>query len=176
MQPGFSLMILRIYKIKTRLLFIKATLHVMQVILSANKLINMSNVVDVVVADRNLATMLRSVRAAGLENELSKSGPFTVLAPTDLAFGKLAAGELLELLKPENKVKLAGILNYHVVEGKTNFKDFKDGQKLKTVNGKQLDVKVVNGEVTINGSKVQGKDMEASNGVVHTLDQIMSSK
>src|SRR5579871_5536584 len=114
----------------------------MQVILSANNFKKMSNIVDVVVADRNLATMLKSVKAAGLEIELSKKGPFTVFAPTDLAFGKLAQGELLELMKPENKVKLAGILNNHVVEGKTDFKDFKDGQKLKTINGKQLEVKV----------------------------------
>lgn len=133
----------------------------------------MLNIVDVVVADRNLATMLRVVKAAGLETELSKTGPFTVFAPTDLAFGKLAAGEMTELLNPENKLKLADMMNYHVVEGKTNFKDLKDGQKLKTINGKELDVKVSNGNVTINGAKVQGRDGEASNGVVHSLDTVV---
>ncbi len=136
----------------------------------------MSNVLDVVVADKNLATMLRGVKAAGLEIELSKEGPFTVFAPTDIAFGKLATGEMTELLKPENKVKLSDILNYHVVTGKTNFKDLKDGQKLKTVNGKELDVKISNGNVTINGSTVQGRDGEASNGVVHSLDTVMTVK
>lgn len=136
----------------------------------------MSNIVEVVVADKNLATMLRGVKAAGLENELSKAGPFTVFAPTDIAFGKLAQGEMTELLKPENKVKLADILNYHVVAGKTEFKDFKDGQKLKTVNGKQLDVKVSNGTVTINGSTVMGRDHQAANGVVHSLDRVISIK
>ena len=145
----------------------------MQIILSANKLSNMLNIVDVVVADTNLATMLRSVKAAGLETEVSKTGPFTVFAPTDLAFGKLAAGEMTQLLKPENKVKLADILNYHVVQGKTNFKDLTDGQKLKTINGKELDVKVSSGTVTINGAKVQGRDSEASNGVVHSLDTVV---
>src|ERR1044071_1337479 len=130
----------------------------------------MSNIIDVVVADRNLATMSKSVKAAGLEIELTKNGPFTVFAPTDLAFGKLAAGEMTELLKPENKVKLTDILNYHVVVGKTNFKDFKDGQKLKSLNGKELSVKVIGSNVTINGAKLQGRDSEASNGVVHSLD------
>lgn len=133
----------------------------------------MTNIVEVVVADKNLATMLRGVKAAGLETELSKTGPFTLFAPTDLAFGKLASGELTELLKPENKIKLADILNHHVVEGKTNFKDLKDGQKLKTVNGKELDVKVSGGDVTINGAKLQGRDSEASNGVVHSLDAVI---
>ena len=133
----------------------------------------MTNIVEVVVADKNLATMLRGVKAAGLETELSKTGPFTLFAPTDLAFGKLASGELTELLKPENKIKLADILNHHVVKGKTNFKDLKDGQKLKTVNGKELDVKVSGGDVTINGAKLQGRDSEASNGVVHSLDAVI---
>ncbi|HET9432673.1 MAG TPA: fasciclin domain-containing protein, partial [Chitinophagaceae bacterium] len=98
----------------------------------------MKNILDVVVADKNLATMLKSVKAAGLETELGKTGPFTIFAPTDLAFGKLATEKMTELLKPENKVKLADLLNYHIVRGKTNFKDLKDGQKLKTINGKEL--------------------------------------
>ena len=136
----------------------------------------MTNIVDVVVADKNLATMSRVVKAAGMETELSKKGPFTVFAPTDLAFGKLAGGQLAELLKPGNKIKLTGILNYHVVEGKTNFKDFTNGQKLKTIDGKELDVNVTKGDVTINGAKLQARDSEASNGVVHSLDSVMTVK
>ena len=136
----------------------------------------MSNVVEVVVADKNLATMSKSVKAVGLETKLNKKGPFTVFAPSDIAFGKLASGVLADWLKPENKTKLTGILNYHVVQGKNNFKDFKDGQKLKTLEGKELDVKVSNGDVTINGAKVQSRDNEASNGVVHSLDTVIAFK
>ena len=135
----------------------------------------MLNIVEVVVADRNLATLLRSFKAAQLENELSKAGPFTIFAPTDIAFGKLASGELTELMKPENKVKLTDFLNFHVVKGKTNFKDLVDGQKLKTVNNKELTVEVKNGAVSINGAKIQGRDMEGSNGVVHSLDKVLHS-
>src|SRR4030095_14762034 len=112
----------------------------------------MSNIVDVVVADKNLATMSKSVKAAGLETELAKTGPFTVFAPSEMAFGKLASGVLTDWLKPENTIQLTGILNYHVVERKNNIKDFKDGQKLKTLDGKELDVKVSSGNVTINGA------------------------
>jgi uncharacterized surface protein with fasciclin (FAS1) repeats len=134
---------------------------------------NMPTIVEVVVADRDLATMSKSVIAAGLETELSATGPFTVFAPTDMAFGKMPQGALVELLRPENKIKLAGMLSHHVVEGKTNFRDLADGQKLKTLNGKELEVSVTNGEVTINGAKVHGKDSEASNGVVHSLDRVI---
>ena len=134
----------------------------------------MSNIVEVVVADKNLATMSRSVKAAGLETELSKKGPFTIFAPSESAFGKLANGVLTEWLKPENKVKLTGIINHHVVEGKNNFKDLKDGQILKTISGRDLQVKINNGEMTINGAKVQSRDGEATNGVVHSLDDVMN--
>jgi uncharacterized surface protein with fasciclin (FAS1) repeats len=145
----------------------------MRVILSADKLKNMSNIVDVVAADKNLAVLGKGMKAAGLEEVLSKEGPFTVFAPTDLAFGKLSPGQWPDLLKPENKTKLVDIMNHHVVAGRSNFKDFTDGQKLKTVAGKELTVRVVNGAVDIGGARIQGKDMQASNGVVHSLDTLV---
>lgn len=136
----------------------------------------MSSIVDVVVADKNMSTLLRSVKAAGLETELNKPGPYTVFAPSEMAFGKLERGELTELLKPENKTKLTEILNNHIIEGKKNFKDFTDGQVLKTLGGKELDVKVLNGTVTLNGAAILGRDHWASNGVVHSLDKVIKTK
>eukprot|EP01012_Entosiphon_sulcatum_P049897 TRINITY_DN68626_c0_g1_i1.p1 TRINITY_DN68626_c0_g1~~TRINITY_DN68626_c0_g1_i1.p1 ORF type:complete len:137 (-),score=26.67 TRINITY_DN68626_c0_g1_i1:20-430(-) len=136
----------------------------------------MSNIVDVVVADKNLATMLKSVKAAGLDTVLSQKGPFTIFAPTDIAFGKLADGTLDSLLKTENKEKLTTLLNHHVIEGITNFKDFKDNQKLVTVNGRELTVKLADGKVTINGATLQGRDSAGSNGVVHSLDTVIEMK
>lgn len=136
----------------------------------------MSNIVDVVVADKNLATMSKSVKAAGLESELAKKGPFTVFAPTDLAFRKMDGDKLKELLQPGNKIKLVEVLNHHLVEGETHFKELKDGQTLKTFGGKQLDVKVHSGEVSINGARIQGKAHEASNGVVYSIDKVISGR
>jgi uncharacterized surface protein with fasciclin (FAS1) repeats len=136
----------------------------------------MSSIVDVVVADKNMSTLLRSVKAAGLETELNKPGPYTVFAPSEMAFGKLERGELTELLKSENKIKLTEILNNHILEGKKNFSDFTDGQKLKTISGKELDVKVLNGTVTLNGAAILGRDYWASNGVVHSLDKVIKTK
>ncbi len=74
------------------------------------------------------------------------------------------------------KNDLTKVLTYHVVPGSYRAADLKDGQKLKTANGKELDVKISNGNVTINGSTVQGRDSEASNGVVHSLDTVMTVK
>ena len=56
----------------------------------------MSNIVEVAVADKSLSTMVKSVKAAGLEETLSSKGPFTVFAPDNKAFGKLAAGDTKE--------------------------------------------------------------------------------
>jgi len=64
-------------------------------------------------------------------------------------------------------------LNNLVVEGRNNFKDFADGQKLKTLNGKELLVHVTNGSVTVNGAMVQARDMQADNGVVHSVDTVI---
>lgn len=136
----------------------------------------MSNIVDVVVANKNLATMLKGVQAAGMDTILSEAGPFTIFAPTDLAFGKLEAGKMEELLKAENKEALTELLNHHVVEGVTNFRDLKDNQKLVALNGTELDVKVAEGKVTINGATVQGRDSIGSNGVVHSLDTVIEVK
>ena len=71
----------------------------------------MKNILDVVVADKNLATMSKSVKVAGLETELAKQGPFTVFAPSETAFGKLGSGVLTDWWNPENKIKLTGMLN-----------------------------------------------------------------
>lgn len=136
----------------------------------------MSNVVEVVVADKNLATMSKSIRAAGLDMVLALKGPFTIFAPTDLAFGKLRTGRMSDLLKSENKEKLTEMLNHHVVEGQTNFSDLKDNQKLVTANGRELTVKVASGRVTINGATLQGRDLAGTNGVVHSLDTVIEMK
>lgn len=136
----------------------------------------MSNVVEVVVADKNLATMSRSVKAVGLDTVLSKKGPFTIFAPTDIAFGKLDAGRMETLLKIENKEKLMELLNHHVVEGIKHFRDLKDNEKLVTTNGRELTVKVEEGKVSVNGAALQGKDSEGSNGVVHSVDTVIEMK
>lgn len=136
----------------------------------------MLNVVDVVVADKNLVTMSNSIKAMELNTVLAGKGPFTIFAPTDLAFGKLQAGRMEGLLKTENKEKFTELLNHHIVEGLLNFKDFKDNQKLVTANGRELTVKVLDGKVAINGARLQARDNGGSNGVVHSLDTVIEMK
>lgn len=117
-------------------------------------------------------TLVAAVKAAGLVDTLNGDGPFTVFAPTDEAFAKLPKGTVEDLLKPENKEKLAGILTYHVVPGKVMAADVKAG-KVKTVNGKEATVKVDGDTVMIGKAKVVKTDIAASNGVIHVIDSVL---
>jgi uncharacterized surface protein with fasciclin (FAS1) repeats len=133
----------------------------------------MSNITQLVNVEKNMTTLKKSVHASGLDQVLSGKGPYTVFAPTDIAFAKLDKGLLDNLMKPENKTKLTDLLNHHVVEGKINFKDLKDGEKLNTVNGKQLVVQIRDGQTTVDGAIIRGHDVQATNGIIHSLETVM---
>lgn len=133
----------------------------------------MSNITQVVNAEKNMTTLKKGVSQSGLDQVLSSTGPYTLFAPSDLAFGKLDKAVLENLLKPENKAKLTDMLNYHVVSGKINYKDLKDGEKLKTVNGGELQVHIKDGKASIEGAVIQNRDVQASNGVIHSLDTVV---
>lgn len=120
----------------------------------------------------DLSTLVKALQAADLVATLQGSGPFTVFAPTDAAFAKLPKGTLDTLLKPENKEKLAAILTYHVVPGKVPAANVKTG-KAKTVNGKEINIVVKDGVVTVDGAKVTKTDIPASNGVIHLIDTVL---
>ena len=95
-----------------------------------------------------------------------------MFAPTNAAFGKLPAGTVEELLKPENKAKLVAILTYHVVPAKVMAADVKTGNA-PSVNGKELMVKSDMKGVSVNGAKVVAADLVGSNGVVLVVDRVI---
>ena len=133
------------------------------------------DIVAVASGNGSFNTLVAAVKAAGLVETLQGPGPFTVFAPTDEAFAKLPKGTVEDLLKPENKEKLIAILTYHVVAGKVMAADVKT-MKAKTVNGKELDVKVTDGVVTVDNAKVVKTDVAASNGVIHVIDSVVLPK
>jgi uncharacterized surface protein with fasciclin (FAS1) repeats len=134
----------------------------------------MSNITQVVRTDKNMTTLKKTIIATNLDQVLSSTGPYTFFAPSDLAFAKLEPNTVQELLKPENCEKLSDLLNMHLVEGKINFKDLEDGQTLKSINGKELTVKVKNGTVNIDNAVIQHSDVRTSNGVIHCVDTVLN--
>ncbi len=134
----------------------------------------MSTILQIAGADKNLTTLVQGFKAANLEEKLNDIGPFTILAPVNLAFIKLTSPDsFIELVKQSSSNnKLSDILTFHVLTGKKLHKDFRDGQKLPTVNGMEVSVTVKDGEVRINGAKILSRDRQGSNGVVHSIDAV----
>ena len=134
------------------------------------------NIVDTAVKAGSFNTLVAAVKAAGLVDTLKGKGPFTVFAPTDAAFKKLPKGTVENLLKPENKAKLAAILTYHVVPGKVMSKDIV-GKKLEanTVQGQTVAVDATSG-VKVDNAKVTQADIATSNGVIHVIDTVILPK
>jgi uncharacterized surface protein with fasciclin (FAS1) repeats len=144
------------------------------------------NIIQNAVNSKDHTTLVAAVKAAGLVDTLQGAGPFTVFAPTNAAFGKLPAGTVDNLVKPENKGKLTGILTYHVVPGRMTaaglMKAVKDGEgtaRLKTVQGEELTIKQAGpGKLTITDAKgdsaaVTIADVLQSNGVIHVIDTVL---
>jgi uncharacterized surface protein with fasciclin (FAS1) repeats len=146
------------------------------------------NIVENAVNSKDHKTLVAAVQAAGLVETLQSAGPFTVFAPTDQAFGKLPAGTVETLVKPENKATLTSILTYHVVAGKLDAKEIarriKEGNgkaELTTVNGGKLQVMLSGNKVVLKDEKggtstVTIKDVYQSNGVIHVIDSVVLPK
>jgi transforming growth factor-beta-induced protein len=129
------------------------------------------DIVELAQATANLSTLVTAITTAELAGTLKGEGPFTVFAPTNDAFDKLEDGVLQTLL--DNPSVLAEVLQYHVVSGKVMSTDLSDGPVQTLLSGKSIDVSI-GSSVTLNGSAmVTAADIEASNGVVHLIDEVL---
>lgn len=141
-------------------------------------------IVDAAAGSPQHKTLVAAVKAAGLGETLSGTGPFTVFAPVDSAFAKLPAGTVDTLLKPENKGTLTKVLTYHVVPGKVTAAALSDQIKagngtasLTTVEGSALKASMRGDKVVITDEKggeatVVMADVMGSNGVIHATDTV----
>jgi uncharacterized surface protein with fasciclin (FAS1) repeats len=132
-----------------------------------------TDIIDTAVAANNFNTLVTAVKAADLVKTLKGPGPFTVFAPTDEAFAKLPAGTISNLLKPENKQKLASILTYHVVPGKVMASDVVELNSAKTVNGQSVSITTSADGVRIDNANVVKTDILCSNGIIHVIDAVI---
>ena len=131
----------------------------------------MSTILQIANASKSLSTLIKGIKAAGLEETLS-GGPFTIFAPVNLAFSNMTSGTFDELVKPANKTKLSALITFHVIPGRSLVDNLFNGQKLKTVNGQELSVSVQGDDIRINGAKILARNMQGANGVVHTMDAV----
>ena len=114
---------------------------------------------------------MAALKAAGLVETLATGGPFTVLAPTDEAFGKLPEGTIEKLLA--NPDQLKAVLLTHVIDGKVPAATVVTLNSATALNGKVLSISTEQG-VSIGGANVVKTDITASNGVIHLIDTVIT--
>jgi uncharacterized surface protein with fasciclin (FAS1) repeats len=133
-----------------------------------------NTVVDVAASEKDFSILLEAVEAAGLTDALAASGPLTVFAPTNEAFEALPEGTLDQLLQPENQDLLRQVLTYHVLQEEVTSAEITSGE-VPTASGSPLTLQVdeATGDVTANGARVVEADIQASNGVIHAVDQVI---
>lgn len=132
-----------------------------------------ASIVDIIAASEIHTTLATAIDLSGLGSALTGEGPFTVFAPTDAAFDALPA-ETLAALLADPTGDLADALQYHVVSGKVFSTDLSDGMFVETLQGDSLYIRSVNDTVTVNGATVVAADLQADNGVVHAIDQVLT--
>jgi uncharacterized surface protein with fasciclin (FAS1) repeats len=115
--------------------------------------------------------LTKAIEAAGISNVLVNPGPLTVFAPTDAAFKALPEGTLDELMKPENKSKLAKILTSHATPASLDKDQLANGMNVYLASGHYVQSEEKDDEVYVNGAKILGS-VDASNGYVHVVDKV----
>jgi uncharacterized surface protein with fasciclin (FAS1) repeats len=159
------------------------------VMVGGQSMLPSKDIVDNAVNSADHTTLVAAVKAAGLVDTLKGKGPFTVFAPTNAAFGKLPAGTVETLVKPESKETLTKILTYHVVPGKYDFTALSNAirknngtAQLTTASGGKL-MFAMNGMHNIqvrdeagNTSNISTYDVYQSNGVINVIDAVMMPK
>ena len=130
----------------------------------------MPDIVDIAVGNDNFKTLVAAVQAADLVDVLKSEGPFTVFAPTDDAFAKLPDGTITTLV--QNPPKLARILKYHVVAGKLMKADLAGVDSVESVEGSPITIDCSD-NFEVKNSTVIMEDIEADNGVIHVIDNVI---
>lgn len=125
----------------------------------------------IVTGDPQFSTLLRALKAAGLDKTLAGTGPFTVFAPTNAAFNKIPANTLNSLLN--NKAALTKLLQSHVVKGKLDAKGVVAAKSIAALSGEKLTVTAAGSSVKVNNATVIKADQAASNGVIHVVDTVI---
>ncbi len=131
------------------------------------------NLLAVAEESGSFKVLLKALDAAGLKDKLKGNDQLTIFAPTDAAFAKLKPQDVQDLLNPKNKEVLVKLMTYHVVPGKIESKDLKNGQ-VKSLEGGAISVKIDDKKgLMVNDAKVVKPDIQASNGVIHGIDLVI---
>jgi transforming growth factor-beta-induced protein len=130
------------------------------------------DIVDIATSNDDFSTLVAALVEADLVGALQGDGPFTVFAPTNEAFDKLLSSLGITAAELLAQPDLSKVLLYHVVSGKVLSTDLSDGLMAETLNGETITVDLSDG-VKINQATVVSADIEATNGVVHVINEVL---
>lgn len=128
------------------------------------------NLLETIAKEENFSTFLKIMGTSGADEILSRNGDFTVLVPTNDAFAKFSEERMSKLINEEKQIQLKALLMYHVLPGKVMACDLKTG---KSVTGQEMMVTDITG-IKVNNAKLEARNLEASNGVVHAIDGVLA--
>jgi transforming growth factor-beta-induced protein len=150
------------------------TLTLLSALVTPSALAQNKNIMSLVSESDNFSTLEAAIRAADLADTLSGTGPFTVLAPTNDAFGKIPKETLDKLLLPVNKDVLKKVLTYHVIGARADSAAIAKLTSVKTVEGSEIAIKTADSKIVLNGNvTVVTADIIATNGIVHAIDSVL---
>ncbi|XP_076352219.1 transforming growth factor-beta-induced protein ig-h3-like isoform X1 [Tachypleus tridentatus] len=131
------------------------------------------SVLDLAHRSNNLKTFSALVHSADMEKELVRPNiTITVFAPSDNAFEALPE-ERRYWLK-ENADEARNVLNYHIIKGRVKTNTFSDSQRLETIGGNQIRLKVYRKSVGVESAMVSEGDKEGQNGVIHVINKVLT--
>jgi len=119
-----------------------------------------------------LDILLLALDLAGLTSSVADGGPYTIFAPTNAAFASLPE-DRLDMLMADSEL-LADTLRYHIVSGKLKTSDLSVQTSLTTLHGETIDISAGDdGSLAVEGISIVTSDVEASNGVIHFIHQLL---
>jgi len=149
-----------------------------------NKQDNVESAWDILNGREDLNKFAQLADSAGIKDTLNKKTPntpqITIFVPNNAAFADLGDAKLTDLAKPENKSKLADLLNSHIINGKYTIDQLKaevkglaNGKPYTTLNGKTVTIKLAGDVLTINNVRIIENDIMAANGIIHPIGQVL---
>ena len=134
---------------------------------------NQLNINEMLIGEPRFSIFVKALTITELIDKFKERGPFTVMAPSNLAFTKLPETKLIELMKPLNKANLTEIMKYHIIAGKMLSDDLARFRFVGTFQNQRLRIKASNFGFKVNDAKLQSRDIEVSNGVIHGIDSVL---
>ena len=113
------------------------------------------------------------LRRPQIFDDLPKNREYTIFAPTDEAFNNLDPAIRDRIFEPEFGEQLDKLMHNHIIFGKYNIEDLKDGMVIESVGGKNLLITHENGKVMINGAAIVVPDGITDKGVLHEIDKVL---